>query len=650
MDVKLDGSGFGARPPLTVMNVLDDTVNKFGDRPAMMLKRPVDGVVPDEWQQFTWSDYNAECKKFAKALIQHNVGMFKCINVLGFNSPEWFIANTGAIIAGCIAAGIYTTNLREACHYISKHSKAEIVVVEGNKQLAKYIETRSELSYLKVLVVWGEPVDSSISVKCSVPVMSWEEFLKCGEKINENEIKKRADKVEPGNCSTLIYTSGTTGPPKAVMISHDNITWTTANIIEGGYMDLNHTDKVISYLPLSHIAAQIIDIHAMMNIGGCTYFAQPDALKGSLGASMKEVQPTFFFGVPRVWEKIQEKMVSVGRANSWVKQQIGAWAKGRGTAMTEMLQYPAQEGVPFGYGCANSIVLSKIKEALGLQDCKACFTAAAPISPDTLRYFGSLDIAVLEVFGQSECTGPHTVSGKSAWKIGTCGRPIRGSRSKIDDSTGELCYAGRHIFMGYMFNPEDTAKTIDENGFLHSGDVAIFDSDEHPEVPSPSGFMNITGRIKELIITAGGENIPPVLIENEMKAQMVAISNVMVVGDAQKYLAMMVSLKVEMDVETGEPTDVLAGDSLFVGEQIGSDATTYSGAVKDPKWTEYLNTGIAAANKKTTSNAQVIQKFAWLPQDFSEKAGELTPTLKLKRNVVSKKYAQLINQIYGNPV
>lgn len=204
--------------------------------------------------------------------------------------------------------------------------------------------------------------------------------------------------------------------------------------------------------------------------------------------------------------------------------------------------------------------------------------------------------------------------------------------------------------MGYMFNPEDTAKTIDENGFLHSGDVAIFDSDEHPEVPSPSGFMNITGRIKELIITAGGENIPPVLIENEMKAQMVAISNVMVVGDAQKYLAMMVSLKVEMDVETGEPTDVLAGDSLFVGEQIGSDATTYSGAVKDPKWTEYLNTGIAAANKKTTSNAQVIQKFAWLPQDFSEKAGELTPTLKLKRNVVSKKYAQLINQIYGNPV
>ena len=192
--------------------------------------------------------------------------------------------------------------------------------------------------------------------------------MKFGENISSNELEPRQKKLDPGNCSTLIYTSGTTGPPKAVMISHDNITWTTANICEGGYMDLNHTERIISYLPLSHIAAQIIDIHAMMALGGCTYFAQPDALKGSLTTSLKEVKPTFFFGVPRVWEKIQEKMVQIGRETTGIKKMISTWAKGCGAAKTQLNQFGNAGGVPFGYGCANSIVLSKIKEALGLQE------------------------------------------------------------------------------------------------------------------------------------------------------------------------------------------------------------------------------------------------------------------------------------------
>jgi long-chain-fatty-acid--CoA ligase ACSBG len=195
--------------------------------------------------------------------------------------------------------------------------------------------------------------------------------------------------------------------------------------------------------------------------------------------------------------------------------------------------------------------------------------------------------------------------------------------------------------------PKESADTIDSEGFLHSGDVAEFDDNEDPKIPSPSGFMKITGRIKELIITAGGENVPPVLIENEMKAAMVALSNVMVIGDRRKFLAMLVSLKTEVDHETGFPKDQLAADSLFVGKQIGSTATTYTQAKKDPLWTEYLNKGMKVGNSKTTSNAQIVQKWAWLPVDFSEKAGELTPTLKLKRKVVADKYAELIESIYA---
>lgn len=429
------------------------------------------------------------------------------------------------------------------------------------------------------------------------------------------------------------------------MISHDNVTWTTKNLLDN-YMDVNHTERFVSFLPLSHIAAQIIDLHAPMYLGGATYFAQPDALKGSLTNTLKDAKPTIFFGVPRVWEKIQEKMVQIGRESTGIKKSLATWCKQLAAEKNRLAQYGNEGGAPCGYGCANSLVLTKIKEALGLECTKACFTAAAPIAPETLMYFASIDIPVYEVFGQSECTGPQTISYGGCWKIGYCGRPMLGTETKIAQDTKELCYRGRHIFMGYMYMPDKTEETIDSDGYLHSGDVAEFDDNHHPDIPKPSGFMRITGRIKELIITAGGENIPPVLIENEVKAANVALSNVMVIGDRRKYLTMLVSLKCEVDPDTGAPTDKLAADSLFIGQQIGSSASTMSAAAKDPLWAKSIDDAMKTANSKTTSNAQIVQKWKMLPVDFSEKAGELTPTLKLKRSVVGEKYAELIDSLY----
>jgi len=280
-----------------------------------------------------------------------------------------------------------------------------------------------------------------------------------------------------------------------------------------------------------------------------------------------------------------------------------------------------------------------------LDQCKGCFTAAAPISVDTLMYFASLDIPIYEVFGQSECTGPHTVSGPTCWKIGTCGRPMKGTESLIYPNTGELCYRGRHIFMGYMHMPDKTAETIDADGYLHSGDVAAFDEDNDTDNKGPSGFMRITGRIKELLITAGGENIPPVLIENEVKGACVAVSNCMLIGDKRKYLTLLVSLKVTVDADA-LPTDILAPDALFIGKDIGSTATTYTEAKVDPLWKKCIDDAVKVANSKTTSNAQIIQKWTWLPTDFCERYGDLTPTLKLKRNVVTDKHASLIDTLY----
>lgn len=565
--------------------------------------------------------------------------------------PEWFIANNGSIVAGAIAAGIYATNSEAACFYIAEHSKAEVMVVDGNKQLEKFVNTASQLPHLKALVVWGvDPIDPTVLEKfsgSSVNVYTWSDFMKIGADVEQSKVDTRIASMKPGNCCTLIYTSGTTGKPKACMISHDNITWTMKNMLDN-YLSMDHTDRVVSYLPLSHIAAQMIDLHSPLALGGCVYFAAPDALKGSLTSVMKEVKPTLFFGVPRVWEKIQEKMIEIGRRNGCALKALSSWAKSAGSEHCRRMQYGNDGGAPCHYGCANAIVLSKIRMALGLDECKACFTAAAPISQETLDYFASLDIPVYEVFGASENTGPHTVCFDKAWKMGTCGRPLKGTLSKCAPGSGELCLKGRHIFMGYMYMPEKTADTFDSEGYLLTGDIGSFDEDNDPDIASgPAGFMRITGRIKELIISAGGENIPPVLIENEMKHAMEALSSCMVVGNRRKYLIMLVALKLKVDNVTGLPTDELAPDSLFFGKQIGSSATTYTEAKADPLWKKYVDEGMKQGNSQNHSAAQIVKKWVWLPTDFSEKGGDLTPTLKLKRSVVADKYADLIDATYA---
>ncbi len=264
----------------------------------------------------------------------------------------------------------------------------------------------------------------------------------------------------------------------------------------------------------------------------------------------------------------------VARTTTGIKKSVAAWAKSCAAEKNQKAQFGGDGGFPFGFGLAHKAILSKVQDQLGLNCARACFTAAAPISKEILLYFASLDITVYEIFGQSECTGPHTINTYGHWKIGTCGQEIPGVETKIDPSNGELCYRGRHIFMGYMKDPDNTMRTIDEDGWLRSGDMAKLDSD---------GFMSITGRIKELIITAGGENIPPVIIEDYMKETMPAISNCVVIGDRQKFLSMLITLKTKPD-SNGEPTGELVGDSLIASTEIGSSAKTVEEAMTCPKW------------------------------------------------------------------
>jgi len=326
-----------------------------------------------------------------------------------------------------------------------------------------------------------------------------------------------------------------------------------------------------------------------------------------------------------------------------VKKMIAEWAKKIGFEGS----YAEQKGEwkPWGWWLANTIVFDKVREALGLTRCRLMYSAAAPISKDTLDYFNCLYIPIHEIYGMSECSGPHTVGKPHLWSTGSCGPAITGSETKLADpdadGNGEICMRGRHVFMGYLKNEKATAETIDQDGFLHSGDIGKLDD---------RGLLKITGRIKELIITAGGENIPPVLIEIEIKRELPEISNVMVVGDRRKFLCCIVSLKAKpiRDPQQGEYpfTDELIDDVQDKFKAIGAPVTTVTEAMKNEKVIAYLMAGLKRANNKASSQAQYVQKAEIIQRDFTLEGGELTATLKLRRKIVEQKYIKEIEAMY----
>ncbi|KAL6465440.1 hypothetical protein MHYP_G00255730 [Metynnis hypsauchen] len=628
--LKMAESGPGSEPPVTVHQMFQDTVDKYGEHPALRWKK--DGA----WLTLTYREYQQQCRMAAKSFLKLGLERFHGVGILGFNSPEWFIANIACIMAGGLAAGIYTTNSPEACQYVAHNSEANVVVVENNKQLVKILQVKDQLPHLKAIIQYKGELEKKMP-----NVYAWAEFMKLGEEVSDTQLEEMINSQKANECCSLIYTSGTTGNPKGVMLSHDNITWISN--AAGLMTSINKAEaSLVSYLPLSHVAAQVNDMWLSMKFAGTTYFAEPDALKGSLAQTLREVRPTTFLGVPRVWEKMQEAMKAVGANSSIMKQKIAAWAKGIGLQAS----YNAMNGdpsVPWGFMLADNLVFKTVRAALGLDRCSFCFTGAAPITKDTLEFFMSFNIQLLEVYGMSESSGPHTMSCITCFQIMSCGKVIPGCKTKLDkpdaDGIGEVCFWGRHIFMGYLNMPDKTEEALDSEGWLHSGDLGKHDK---------NGFLYIAGRIKELIITAGGENIPPVPIEDALKEEVSIISNAMLVGDKKKFLSMLLTLKCQVN-ENGEPTDKLSPLAVQFCQQHGITASKVSEIInnKEPVIYKAIQEGVDKVNAKAVSNAQRVQKWALLPRDFSVSGGELGPTMKLKRPVVTKMYKEEIDKFYG---
>jgi len=589
-----------------VHEVLGETVAAYGSRDALRTKR--DGV----WESVTWSEYGRDARRAARALVKLGVQPGQGVSLIGQNSVQWLVADIGAILAGAMPAGIYTTNSADQVRYITDHCEAKVSFADTPAQVAKFVAEQERLPKLEVVVqMTGKPASGAGGTR--LRLLAWDEFLNLGDDISDADLDARLKAQKPDDVCTLIYTSGTTGEPKAVMITHTNLVWTAHSLVPT--LNLGPEDVSISYLPLSHVAEQILTIHGPMAMGSTVYFAE--SLE-KLGENLADVRPTVFMGVPRVWEKIQAKMQAAGAKAPPLRKKLVAWARKTGLAGGFAEQRHAPK--PLLYPVAKKIVFDKVRKALGLDRARLCVTSAAPISRDTLEFFLALGIPLLEVYGMSECTGPATYSPPNDYRTGKCGLVLPGTELKLAED-GEICMRGKHVFKGYLKDPESTKNALDVDGWLHSGDIGTIDKD---------GFIQITDRKKDLLITAGGENIAPQVLEGHLKGIPV-VAQAVVVGDRRKYLAALLTL---------DPEKITSEAHVA-----GSAARNVDDAAKCDLFRRHLEKQIEVVNGKL-ARVQTIKRFAIIPKEFSIDGGELTPTMKVKRKVVNQKYQREIEDLY----
>lgn len=591
----------------TLVHCIAAWASERSDIPALH-----DRAANEAWVPITWSEYWTAVREVAKGLIAlgHKTG--ECVAIVGANQSEWVIAQFGIMAARGVPAPIYVTNTAEQMAYIVKHSQSRLGFVGDADHLAKFREaTEAGQMELEKILSLNQIEDG---------VTSLQALRDLGRAEDDAELDARLEALTDQETALLIYTSGTTGVPKAVTLNHRGMLMCGEGVISrfpelGEQME---SYRVVSYLPLCHIAEQVFTNLLHLVSGGKVYFC-PDLKQ--IKDFLVSVRPTVFLGVPRVWEKFQGVLEAKLSAQTGFKGWLTAWA-----LRTELAAFKKEvaSGSPvssISRNLANKLVISKVKSALGLQDLAASATGAAPIGIETLEFFASLGITVYEGYGMSETTGIATCPMVGKPKFGTVGKALPGVEVMIAED-GEILMRGEMMTKAYLHMPEKTAELLDADGWLHSGDLGSLDED---------GYLKITGRKKDLLITAGGKNVAPIELESYIKS-IAGVGQAVVVGDRQPYLCSLVTLDVEALPELKSKLGI-EGD--------------FAAVAANPKTTEYVMAEIETRCNAKVARYQTIKKINILPMEFTVETGELTPTMKIKRNIVGEKYKDAIGAFYA---
>ena len=568
------------------------------------------------WDTTTWGQYWPIVRSAAKGLIALGHKPGEAVAIVGNNRREWVWSEFGIMAAGGIPAPIYTTNTTEQVAYIVRHSRARIAICDNRIQLDKYLEARSQgLIEVEHIVVFDEIADGAEGV------ITLAALIAKGDAAEDAELDSRLANTKESDVGLLIYTSGTTGVPKGAEYTHANM-HAMSTMFQNEYPTvLDKADfRYVSYLPLCHAAEQTFTNFCGIQAGGIVHFC-PEI--GRIKDYLLAARPSVFFAVPRVWEKFQAALEGRFAGTGGLKGWMLRWARKTETKCFERSIATGTEVDTFGRRMANKMVLGKITGALGLDELVVCGSGAAPIARGTLDFFVSIGIVIHEGFGMTETTGVATTQPLGRPRFGTIGQAFAGVEMMISDD-GEILLKGPNMIHRYRDMPEETAELFNSDGWLQTGDLGAIDED---------GYLRITGRKKDLLITAGGKNVAPAEMEAHLKS-IPGIGQAVVVGDRQKYLCALLVLEEEALPDLCKAAGVAEGMTL---QECATDHTIRA----------FLEARVESDCNARVARYQTIKKFEVLPTPFDVDSGELTPTMKVKRNVVNEKYADTIAGMYA---
>jgi len=561
------------------------------------------------WREISYPELLRSARDIARGLIAIGVEAGERISILSDTRQEWTVADAGAFCAGAVVAPIYHTNSPEECEYVLEHSEARAVFCENAEQVAKVEQIQAGCPRLGEVIVLEGPGSES--------VLTLDQLIARGKEIPEDAVDERVASVSPDDLATLVYTSGTTGPPKACMLTHRNFMVATHTLEER--LDLARADapaRFFMFLPLAHVFARIVEVFTL-DVGGTLVYWQRDQKR--LLEDFKEARPTYFASVPRVWEKVYSAATSGVADQPLPKRAIFKWSIGIGRRVRAHERSDRDLGrmLALQYRVADKLVLSKVRDLFGGRLVLAV-TAAAPIAEEVIEFFDACGIVLVEAWGMTETCAAGTINTEVEMKLGTVGKPVGGLEMRVADD-GELLARGGNIFTGYFKDPAATADALTD-GWLATGDLGTIDSD---------GFVKITGRKKDLIITSSGKNVTPSNIENSLK-QCRWISEAVVFGDRRPYLVALLTLDAE--------------EAPKLAEQLGVPAEPAAMA-RDARVRAEIQRVVDEVNARYARIEQV-KRFAILDRELTQADGELTPTLKIKRAKVYDEFAEVYAGLY----